>query len=115
MAKGIVNILTGKIFPSSAPAGNQTENHSLKSLLFSQPTSRGDADAALNHITGKFVERQTTASQTAAVKKSDDDDEPPQKTVVDFYKKVLEEQPFDADILSKKKVSVVLRLNGYKR
>lgn len=108
MAKGIVNILTDKIFPTTTPAGNQTKNHSLKSLLFSPPISRGDADAALNHITGKFIERQTRASRNVAVKKSGDGDEPPQKTVVDFYKKVLEEQPFDHESLSKKKVSVVL-------
>lgn len=63
MAKGIVSILTDKIFPATAPAGNQNEKSNLKTLLFSQPITKGDADAAVNHITGKFVERQNSASK----------------------------------------------------
>lgn len=102
MANGIASIPADKNFPSSAP-GNQSENSNLKTPLFSQPMSRGEADAALNHITGRFVERQTSASQTAVIKKLGDDEPPPPKTVVDFYKKVLQEQPFDAESLSKKK------------
>jgi hypothetical protein len=104
MAKGIINILTDKIFPAAAP-DNQTKNSNLKALLFSPPITKGEADAALNHITGKFVERQTAASQTEAVKNSDDET---QKTIVDFYKEVLAQQPFDAKNLAKKKLSVVL-------
>ncbi len=104
MAKGIAGILTDKIFPTVAP-GNQTGRDNLKTLLFSPPITKGEADAALNHITGKFVERQTAASQTVTVKNSDDQK---QKTVTDFYKEVLEKQPFDAESLAKKKLNVVL-------
>lgn len=106
MAKGVLNIITDKIFPATAP-GNQTENNSLKSLLFSQPITKGDADESLNHIAGKFVEQQTSARRTTVAVKSSGDDEP-QKTVSNFYKEILEKQPFDAESLSKKKISVVL-------
>ncbi|MDQ3747866.1 MAG: hypothetical protein M3367_02455 [Acidobacteriota bacterium] len=104
MANNTDNLLIGKIFPAIAP-DNQTANGNLKTLLFSPPTTRGEANAALNHITGQFIARQTSVSQTAVVKRADEET---QKTVGDFYKEILEQQPFDAENLAKKKVSVML-------
>ncbi len=71
MANGISNFLTNKIFPADAP-NNQTENSNLKTLL-SSPTTRGEANTALNHITEQFVARQTPTSQTAAVERAGDE------------------------------------------
>ncbi len=105
MANGINNFLTNKIFPAAAP-DNQTENGNLKALLFSPPATGGEANAALNHITGQVIARQPSASQTVIVKR--EGDEETQKTIVDFYKEVLNQQPFDAENLAKKKVSVML-------
>jgi hypothetical protein len=105
MAKDIINLFTDRIFPATTP-GSQTENRSLKSLLFSQPSNKGEAEAAINHITGKFVEQQNSVRRTATIKNLGDDE--PQKTVSDFYKEVLEKQPFDAENLAKKKISIVL-------
>ncbi|MDQ3063403.1 MAG: hypothetical protein M3R14_11185 [Acidobacteriota bacterium] len=105
MANGISNFLTNKIFPAAAP-DNQTENGNLKALLFSPPATGGEANAALNHITGQVIARQPSASQTVIVKR--EGDEETQKTIVDFYKEVLNQQPFDAENLAKKKVSVML-------
>ncbi len=104
MANGINNFLTNKIFPATAP-DNQTENGNLKALLFSPTAAKSEADTAVNHITGQFVARQTSASQAAIVKKADDETK---KTVGDFYKEVLEQQSFDAENLAKKKVSGML-------
>lgn len=108
MAKGIFNIVADKIFPATAPGGNQTENPNLKTSLFSQPITRGDADAALNHITGQFVARQNPTSQTAAVNRDGDDN---QKTVTDFLRRIQSTQPFDEAALSKKKEHVELKLS----
>jgi hypothetical protein len=105
MANGISNFLTNKIFPAAAP-DNQTENGNLKALPFSPPATGGEANTALNHITGQVVARQPSVSQTVIGKR--EGDEETKKTVVDFYKEVLEQQPFDAENLAKKKVSVKL-------
>jgi hypothetical protein len=99
MANGINSFLTNKIFPAAAH-DNQTENSNLKALLFSPPVTKGEANAALNHITGQFIARQTLASDIAAVKGAGDET---QKTVGDFHKEVLKQQPFDAENLAKKK------------
>lgn len=109
MAKGIFNIVADKIFPPPAPgSGNQTENNSLRPLLFSQPITKGDAGAALNHITGQFVARQNPTGQTAAVNSDATDN---QKTVADFLREIQNSQPFDEAALSKKKEHVELKLS----
>ncbi len=107
MANSISNFFTDKIFPAAAP-DNQTANGNLKTLLFSPPATGGEANAALNHITGQVIARQPSVSQTVIGKR--EGDEETQKTVVDFYKEILKQQPFDAENLAKKKVSVKLEI-----
>ena len=67
MANGISNFLTNKIFPAATP-DNQTANGNLKTLLFSPTTTRGEANAAFNHITGQVGARQTSASDPPSLK-----------------------------------------------
>lgn len=100
MANGIINTLNDKIFPAAAP-GNQTGKDNLQALLFAPPVTKGEADAALNHITGQFVARQTSASQTVAVQKTGDDET--KKTVSDFYQAVWNNSRLMPKILPKRK------------
>lgn len=105
MANGGIGKFTDKIFSAIAP-DNQTGNNNLKVAPSSPPADQGEANTALNYVTGQVAAQRNSASQAAAVK--DESDVETRKTVVDFYKEVLERQPFDAENLAKKKVSIVL-------
>ena len=106
MANGISNLFTDKIFPAAAP-DNQTENGNLKTLLFSPPAIKGEADAAVNHITEQFVARQTSTSQTAAVTRADEET---QKTVNDFLNEVLRRQPVAVNDQNADKVRLTMKV-----
>ncbi|MDQ3323700.1 MAG: hypothetical protein M3525_14890 [Acidobacteriota bacterium] len=108
MANGIVNILTEKIFPSNAP-GNQTESGNLKALLFSPPITKGEADAALNQITGQFIAGQDSAGKISAAANPVDDNAAPKKTVGDFLAEIMRRQPVKTNDDNQSKIQIPMR------
>ncbi|MBA4124430.1 MAG: hypothetical protein H0X72_18460 [Acidobacteria bacterium] len=76
-------------------------------MLFSPPVTKGEANTALNHITGQFIARQTLTSDTAAVKGAGDET---QKTVGDFLNEVLRQQPIAVNDQNTDKVRLPMKV-----